>query len=207
MRRFAIYNESDYGKVSQYKAKGLKNTNEFLHFPLILVTENIDGGYYLYRTDIHGDFGGDTFHDNIEDIDDQLDYEFGVDDIEWRTLESALSGSDLISFVVERYITGRKVLRFFFDPGSGICLWSGNRYTSDLMGYPVDLDQLLLSTKTYKLLFNLMNRFDSCLDLDNPGAGVIWTEEEKSEFHKDSLIALKILREELGDEYVIVDEL
>src|SRR5262249_23851793 len=32
--------------------------------------------------------------------------------------------------------------RYFFDPGSGCCLWSDNEASRERFGYPVDLDRL-----------------------------------------------------------------
>ena len=207
MKRFTICNEYEYGKVSQYKIKGMINSSEFLKYPLIMISENLDGGYYLYRTDINAEFGGDTFHDELEDVDDQIEYEFNYKDLKWNDLNTELHGSDLISFVVNQYVTRRKVIRFFFDPGSGICFWSVNMYTSDLLGYPINLEQLPLTSKSKNLLIKLMEKFDTCLDWQNPGAGVVWNKEDEIEFHKEALVALDTIREELGEEYIVVEDL
>ncbi len=31
-------------------------------------------------------------------------------------------------------------IRYFYDYGSSVCLWAGNNYTSELLGYPIESD-------------------------------------------------------------------
>ncbi|HEV2461879.1 MAG TPA: hypothetical protein VGS80_26275, partial [Ktedonobacterales bacterium] len=33
-------------------------------------------------------------------------------------------------------------IRFFFDYGSGICLWAGNALTRERFGYPIEAEHL-----------------------------------------------------------------
>lgn len=75
------------------------------------------------------------------------------------------------------------------------------------MGYPIDIAKLPLTKDTKNLLIGLMERFDNCLDWDNPGTGVIWTDEENLNFRNDALSALYRARDEIGHDFVIVDEI
>jgi len=60
-------------------------------------------------------------------------------------------------------------LRFSFDPGSGICLWSENELARDRFGYPVELDSLEISPSVKKRAEELIARFH---DLIRPWIGV-----------------------------------
>jgi hypothetical protein len=46
-------------------------------------------------------------------------------------------------------------LRYFFDAGSGTCLWSGNSAAEACFGYAVDMDDLPLGANTRDALRHL----------------------------------------------------
>lgn len=62
------------------------------------------------------------------------------------------------------------VLRYFFDPGSGVCLWSGNAEAEARWGYAVDHAALPLRDGTRRFLQELVVRFDTSIDWSDPGA-------------------------------------
>jgi len=61
-------------------------------------------------------------------------------------------------------------LRFFFDAGSGVCLWAQDEEAKRRFGYPVDLDALDLPRDLYADLARLIADYDATIDWNNPGA-------------------------------------
>lgn len=96
--------------------------------------------------------------------------------------------------------------RFFFDPGSGTCLWSDSEEARRRYDYAVDLKSLPLSENTYRALLHLVLWFDSSLDWDDPSGPGPWTEEEKARFRAATVQILADVRRELGNGYSIADE-
>lgn len=74
-------------------------------------------------------------------------------------------------------------LRFFFDFGSGICLWSKNEAARVEYGYPVDHQKLPISENTKRWLDHLIAWYDIGLDWDNvPNQNELWTLKEAQNF-------------------------
>jgi hypothetical protein len=97
------------------------------------------------------------------------------------------------------------LLRFFFDPGSGICLWAGDAVTSEWFGYPIELDRLPLTPQTKAAAEELIGWFDESIDWDDPGNLRPWPDE--AEFLATARALLERMRDELGADYIIQDEL
>lgn len=99
------------------------------------------------------------------------------------------------------------VLRYFFDAGSGICLWSGNAEAEARWGYAVDHAALPMGEDTRRFLQALVARFDTSIDWSDPGAPGPWSAEERMRFRAAAAEGLRLLRQELGGQgYVFVDE-
>lgn len=100
------------------------------------------------------------------------------------------------------------VLRYFFDAGSGVCLWSGNAEAEARWGYAVDHAALPLRESTRHFLQELVARFDTSIDWSDPGtAGGCWSAEERAHFRAAAADGLSLLRQELaGQGYVFIDE-
>jgi hypothetical protein len=96
--------------------------------------------------------------------------------------------------------------RFFFDPGSGTCLWSANDAAQERFDYPVDHHELPLSPETLARLEALVDRFDGCLDWDDPGGPGGWSVDDARRFEADADVELERLRAELGEAFEIVAE-
>jgi len=99
-------------------------------------------------------------------------------------------------------------LRYFFDAGSGTCLWAGNDNARGRFGYPVDHCLLPLSDNTRRWLTHVVAWYDTSLDWSNPGSSEdVWTDEELARFNAAADRALKLLVSELPNtDYEIVDE-
>lgn len=96
-------------------------------------------------------------------------------------------------------------LRFFFDPGSGICLWSENDLARDTFGYPVDLESLELAVSVKRQAEELIERFDTSIDWSYPPAPSPWSEVERERFQVEAAGLLHALQECLGDGFEIRD--
>jgi hypothetical protein len=98
-------------------------------------------------------------------------------------------------------------LRFFFDPGSGICLWSANQEARERFGYPVDHWKLDLSENTKRWLTYLIAWFDTSIDWSSPSdSDDQWSAEEVAQFRKASERGLAFIREELGPSFAITEK-
>ena len=100
----------------------------------------------------------------------------------------------------------RYVLRYFFDPGSNICLWSANDAAREQFDYPVCLHDLGLPENLERRVIYLMAWFDTSLDWEYPPNPSPWTETERTRFREASQHLLSLLREQLGSEFEIIDE-
>ena len=74
-----------------------------------VVLEADDTGFYLYRYSIRDEFGGDTWHQTLEDAYHQAEYEFGITDSDW--FEVPVGVPDSVEFVLAmlRRVTDRPV--------------------------------------------------------------------------------------------------
>ncbi|MCL8311356.1 hypothetical protein M9Y90_11845 [Leptospira interrogans] len=97
-------------------------------------------------------------------------------------------------------------LRFFFDPGSGACLWGADDATKAKYDYPVDNRQLNLRDNTYRALEHLIAWYDTSINWDYPPDPTPWTSEEEMRFTGYKTSILEILRKELGGDFEVLDE-
>lgn len=97
-------------------------------------------------------------------------------------------------------------LRFFFDPGSGICFWSADAATEAHFGdYPVRMELLGLSSALTAEGEALIARYDGCLDWNDPSGPSPWSDAEWAAFRRDADAFLVAVRAALphiafGDE-------
>jgi len=96
-------------------------------------------------------------------------------------------------------------LRFGFDPGSGICLWSDNELARDRFGYPVELSSLGIAPSVKKQAEELIARFDTSLDWRDPAGPSLWSAVEREHFRADAADLLRSLQECLGAGFEIRD--
>jgi len=99
-------------------------------------------------------------------------------------------------------------LRFFFDPGSGVCLWAKNDAAREKFGYPVEHWELPLSENTKRWLQHLVAWFDTSIDWDAPSdSDDYWSEEELQRFKVAARKGFELLRQELHmPQYEFFDE-
>jgi hypothetical protein len=97
-------------------------------------------------------------------------------------------------------------LRYFFDPGGGICLWSDNDAARDRFGYPVDARSLPLPENAWRRVAYLCSWYDTSIDWNYPPDPSPWDAAERVRFNSEAQRLLALLREHLGVEFEIADE-
>jgi hypothetical protein len=101
----------------------------------------------------------------------------------------------------------RYALRYFFDPGSGICLWAGCPAARERFGYPVAARQLPLPRATRERMAELVDWYDQSVDWEYPAGPSLWDRAEHERFARAARHLLSVLRVQLGPDFVIHDEL
>ncbi len=94
-------------------------------------------------------------------------------------------------------------LRFFFDAGSGVCLWAGNEAARERFGYPVLLTALPLDDALRAAGQALIEAYDGALDWKAPTAPPRWSEDACRAFDGRVRAFVARLRAHLGPEFAI----
>jgi hypothetical protein len=97
-------------------------------------------------------------------------------------------------------------LRYFFDTGSGTCLWSANDTARDHFDYPVDINQLPLSTTLRYRVWFVLAWYDTFLDWENAPQPSQWWITEQEPFNQAAQEVLQLLKQELQEEFEVIDE-
>jgi hypothetical protein len=97
------------------------------------------------------------------------------------------------------------LLRYFFDPGAGICLWAGNDDARERFDYAIDASTLPFPENTWRRVIHLCSWYDTSIDWNYPPGSSPWNTEEFERFHAAAQKLLALLREQLGPEFEIVD--
>ena len=63
------------------------------------------------------------------------------------------------------------LLRFFFDAGSGICLWAYDAEAKARFGYPVESEMLDIPAELRAQIEQLVTDYDDTFPWDDPGSG------------------------------------
>lgn len=96
-------------------------------------------------------------------------------------------------------------LRYFFDAGSGTCLWAGNDAARERWNYAVDHDELPLTLQTRERADAAIKRYDTGLGWSDPAGPSPWNDAEAEAFAIASQGLLEAFRAELGADFEIVD--
>ncbi|MBO5630202.1 MAG: hypothetical protein J5965_14135 [Aeriscardovia sp.] len=95
-------------------------------------------------------------------------------------------------------------LKFMFDWGSGICVWSDNDAArTKFNDYPIETDKLPISNGLKETLDDLINLYDTCLNREDPNGDLMWNKNQIEEFLKMARNAYVKLCKELGSKYEI----
>jgi len=97
-------------------------------------------------------------------------------------------------------------LRYFFDPGSDICLWAANDAARVRFGYPIGAKDMPIPENTWRRVLCLCRWYDTSIDWNYPPDPSPWDEAERARFNAEAQKLLMLLRDQLGPEYEIIDE-
>jgi len=97
-------------------------------------------------------------------------------------------------------------LRYFFDPGAGICLWAGNDAAESRFGSAIDPQSLPLPENTWRRVAYLCAWYDTRIDWSYPPNPSTWDFAEEERFKSEAQRLLALLREQLGQEFEIEDK-
>lgn len=97
-------------------------------------------------------------------------------------------------------------VRYFFDAGSGVCLWGDNAAARADYGIAITPDQLPLPPETRQEVERLVAWYDTSLDWNYPVGPTPWSPEEGAHFNRAAQALSQRLQVQLGPVYEIVDE-
>jgi hypothetical protein len=98
------------------------------------------------------------------------------------------------------------LLRYFFDAGSGICLWSANDAAREKFDYPVELLSLELPEDLLREALGVVTLYDTSLDWSYPPNPSPWSAQEHARFNDVAQSLLLNFRQQLGPLFDIRDE-
>ncbi len=96
-------------------------------------------------------------------------------------------------------------LRYFFDAGSGVCLWAANYQARGQFGYPIAGATLGLPESLVRQADELIEQYDAALDWDDPAGPSLYSEARWLQFFDDAMTFLVLLRTSLGSDFDIAD--
>ena len=92
-------------------------------------------------------------------------------------------------------------MKYMFDWGSGTCVWSTNDAARDKYDYPVNIEELPISSALKEKLDYIIYKHDEALNWDDPAGDLLWSDEEIEQFKTEAKALYLQLKQELGDEY------
>jgi len=98
-------------------------------------------------------------------------------------------------------------LRYFYDPGSGVCLWAADDEARAAYGYPVSLEELPLSLEARAEGDLLLALFDSSIDWNDPAGPSPWSPQQRSDFAASSGQFFARVAAELGAGFEVKNEM
>lgn len=100
----------------------------------------------------------------------------------------------------------RYELCYFFDAGSGVCLWAGNEQALARFGYAIDAEKLGLPDTVIAETDRLLVAFDASFDWDDPAGPSLYSESRRLQFVGEAERLLNSFRNYLGPDYHVVDK-
>ena len=97
------------------------------------------------------------------------------------------------------------VLRHFYDPGAGVCLWAANDAARERFGYQVELTELPITPELRDEGQRLMALYDTSLDWDYPPDPSPWSDEQWGQFFDENWAFVRELQRQLGSEYQLLN--
>lgn len=97
-------------------------------------------------------------------------------------------------------------LRFWFEHG-GICIWGMNNDAKEKYGYTIKSNVLPISEDLTSKINALEDEYANYIDWNNPQDPSPWTKEHKADFYNRATIVYEELKDELGPDFQIANEI
>jgi len=97
------------------------------------------------------------------------------------------------------------IIRVFFDFSAISCLWTGNDNAESRWGYNINLDKFPISENLKSLIISAQNDFENLVDLNFKAKND--KKLEADQLNKKCIEIIHLLKNELGDEFSIIDRL
>jgi hypothetical protein len=97
------------------------------------------------------------------------------------------------------------VIRYWFEWCS-TCFWGADNQTKERFGYPIEPEDLPLSSATIKLAHELMQWHDQALNWVYPPDPGPWRQDECDRFNQAARELLATCRQELGEDFNLIDQ-
>lgn len=95
-------------------------------------------------------------------------------------------------------------MKFMFDWGSGVCLWSANKAAKERFhDYPIFISKLPVSETLKAELEHLIHWHDEALNWDEPNGDLLWSNEQIEIFLETAKKVFHCLCDELGADYEV----
>lgn len=95
-------------------------------------------------------------------------------------------------------------LKFMFDWGSGVCLWSANKDAVEEFGdYPIPTNNLPISHALKDELEHLIDWHDEAFNWNDPSGPLLWDDRKIQEFLTAAKEKYLMLCQELKDDYKV----
>jgi len=96
-------------------------------------------------------------------------------------------------------------IKYMFDWGSGVCLWSCNKEAKEKFGdYPIEeMEKLPVSAELRRELEYLITEHDKALNWDDPGGDLLWNMKRVTEFKLRATKSYECLVCEFGDDFEV----
>jgi hypothetical protein len=96
------------------------------------------------------------------------------------------------------------IIRYWFEWKAG-CFWSANDATRERFGYHILPEKLPLSEFTINRAHELVDWHDQALNWEYPPDPGPWRQDECERFNKAAREFLIAVRQELGDQFEVID--
>ena len=97
-------------------------------------------------------------------------------------------------------------LRYFFEPGTSICLWAADDAARERFGYAVEYEDLQLPDATVEKALQLASWFETSIDWSYPADPSPWCEDERQRFILACNDFYQTIVEALGPDYEVINE-
>ena len=100
----------------------------------------------------------------------------------------------------------RLKFRYFFDAGSGVCLWADDDEARLRCDCVVGLDILPISEALCAAGERFIETWNTSIDWDDPASPSTWTDSKRAEFLRRSDAFHRALRNEPGSDFEVMNE-